>query len=140
MERGHKGVAIVPILVIVLVIGIIGYFIYQNFNNITNNTPLETTNENTTVESVIKLPTPELINKDFIDGKISKGEQMLYMAYAFRYYEKLPEKYQSNTGWDGTLYLSALNEDVDNKIIVCSIKQNIRTVLLEVMNKSISCP
>ena len=86
------------------------------------------------------MSTPDLINMDFQEGKISKGEQLLYMAYALGDFEKLPNKYHGNAPWHGTLPLLDLHEDLEDQQIVCAIEPDILQKLNETLDYlDISC-
>ena len=57
-----------------------------------------------------KLATPELIRQAVETGRIDSNIANLYIAYALAAYEKLPQEFQSDTPWEGTLPLLKLNE------------------------------
>ena len=55
-----------------------------------------------------KLPTPALIERAVSKGRISQKRAHLYLAYAFGRPGKLPDAYQSDVPWEGTVPLLEL--------------------------------
>ena len=55
-------------------------------------------NKSTPAQAGNKLSTPELIEQDFVTGKITAEQRLLYLAYALYDYKSLPSQYDSNVG------------------------------------------
>jgi hypothetical protein len=59
------------------------------------------------------LSTPELIGEALANNKISRQSALLYLAFAFADYSSLPEEFQSDVPWDGTLLYHNLQTSVN---------------------------
>jgi hypothetical protein len=90
-----------------------------------NRMPVTKANDSNLASTPEKLPTPELIQQDFINGKISEEQELLYLAYAISDYEKLPIQYQSNVPWDGTIIMLRLENEplnITSPVVIQAIR------------------
>lgn len=84
-----------------------------------------------------ELSTPELIEQAFIQGEITAEQRLLYLAYAFGDYDKLPHQYRGQVPWRGTEVLLALQNE-SQRINTSSIRNKVEEVLSGICSTSTS--
>jgi|CXWL01.1.fsa_nt_gi hypothetical protein len=85
------------------------------------------------------LTTPDLIQRAVANGKITKEERLLYLAYALGDYEKLPTRFRSNAPWSGTMIGLELYETVRSKEEMCKLNPLIQSELRRILREGVMC-
>ena len=80
------------------------------------------------------LSTPERIEKAYEQGEISADERALYLAYALYEYDSLPQVYQSQAPWRGTMIDRELNALL-NSPQFCDMTPDVQSELERLMGE-----